>query len=118
MNITFNSTIPSMSIKLNGNLPSQLAPVVILEASGAGATGAPLKFTFSAPKLADVNYEMGFCIGPASNPCGLPAFPVINVPGGQERSAVIDAGVFKNNILVAHQGTNEDLPFVMTIEIE
>jgi len=118
MNITINSTIPSMSITLNGNLPSQLAPVVILEASGASATGAPLKFTFSAPKLADVNYELGFCIGPASNPCGLPASPVINVPGGQKRSAVIAASVFKDNILVAHQGTNEDLPFVVTIEVE
>jgi len=105
-----------MSITLNGTFPSSRTPIVILEASGEDATGAPLKFTFSAPKLADVNYEMGFCIGPASNPCGLPTSQVINVPGGQEKSAVIDPSTFKNNVMTVKQGTNEDLPFIVTIK--
>jgi hypothetical protein len=39
----------------------------------------------------------------------------VDVPGGQERLAVVDAGIFKDNVLVVAQGTTETLPFTVTI---
>ena len=59
---------------------------------------------------------MAFCIGPASNPCGEASDYVVNVPGRQERLAVVEAGVFKKNVLVVTQPTADDLPFAVTIE--
>lgn len=59
---------------------------------------------------------MNFCIGPASNPCGASSDYVVTVPGGQERLAVVEAGVFKKSVLVVTQGTASDLPFSVTIE--
>jgi hypothetical protein len=103
-----------MSITLTGTIPATGKPVVIIEANGEGGPGGILKFKFSAPQSGA--YDLGFCIGPASNPCGLPTSYVVNVPGGQERLAVIEAGVFRNNILVVSQGTSTDLPFAVTIE--
>ena len=105
-----------MSITLTGTIPTGGKPVVILEANpgiGSGST-CPLKFKFSAP-LAGA-YELGFCIGPAANPCSSPTSFTVNVPGGQERLAVVDASVFKNNVLVVGQGTSAAIPFAVTIE--
>ena len=53
---------------------------------------------------------------PASNPCGEASDYVVNVPGGQERLAVVEAGVFRKSVLVVTQGTADDLPFAVTIE--
>ncbi|HEX3472782.1 MAG TPA: hypothetical protein VHT28_16490 [Silvibacterium sp.] len=102
-----------MSITLNGTVPAG-STIVILEANGEGGPGGILKFKFSAPAAGA--YDLGFCIGPASNPCGLPTSYVVNVPGGQERLAVIEADIFRNNILVVSQGTSTDQPFAVTIE--
>ena len=105
-----------MSITLTGTIPTGGKPVVILEPNPAlgSACPCPLKFKFSAP-LAGA-YELGFCIGPTANPCGLPSSFVVSVPGGQERLALVDASIFKNNVLVVGQGTNEAIPFAVTIE--
>jgi hypothetical protein len=105
-----------MSITLNGTVPGTTppTPVVILEANGEIGPGGPLKFKFSAPTPGA--YELSFCIGPAANPCGLPSSYVVHVPGGQERLAVVDASIFKNNVLVVGQGTKTPLPFAVTIE--
>lgn len=101
-------------ITLNGTVPVSRTGVVILQANKqTGATGA-LKFKFSAP--APGAYALSFCIGPATNPCGLPTSYVVQVPGGQERLAVVDAAIFANNVLVVGQGTTRPLPFSVTIE--
>src|SRR5277367_2273813 len=98
-----------MSITLNGTIPSGSTPMVVIEANGESGPGGILKFKFSAPKAGA--YGMNFCIGPASNPCGTASDYVVTVPGGQERLAVIEAGVFRNSVLVVSQGTSESLPF-------
>lgn len=103
-----------MSITLNGTIPPGTAPVVILEANGENGPGGPVKFKFSAPQAGA--YALNFCIGPASNPCGLSTSYVVVVPAGQERLALVEAGVFKKNVLVVSQGTTTELPFSVTIE--
>jgi hypothetical protein len=104
-------------ITLNGNIPAGTTPVVILQANNQpGATGV-LKFKFSAPAHdAGVAYALNFCIGPVSNPCGLPTSYVVVVPGGQERLAVVNANVFATNVLVVSQGTKRPVPFAVTME--
>jgi hypothetical protein len=105
--------------QLNGTIPAGTAPVVIIQAnkqSGATATGV-LKFKFSAPAVnAGVPYALSFCIGPETNPCGLPSSYVVNVPAGEDRLAVVDASVFASNVLVVGQGTRVPVPFVVQIE--
>jgi hypothetical protein len=103
-----------MSITLNGIVPSSATPLVIIEANGERGPDGILKFEFSAPEAGA--YTMGFCIGPASNPCGESSDYVVSVPGGQERLAVVEAGVFKTSVLAVGQGTSSDLPFAVTIE--
>lgn len=107
-----------MSITLNGTIPTGGKPVVILEASPNIGSGCPLKFLFSAPlpdAQAPVAYALEFCIGPAANPLQSPALSV-NVPGGQQRLAVVDPGIFKNNVLAVGQGTSASIPFTVTVE--
>jgi len=113
-------TAPAFGFEqLNGTIPAGTKPVVIIQAnkqSGATATGV-LKFKFSAPAVnAGVPYAIDFCIGPESNPCGLPSSYVVNVPMGEDRLAVVDASVFATNILVVGQGTRVPVPFVVQIE--
>jgi hypothetical protein len=101
-------------ITLSGTIPAGTTPVVIIQANHqSGATGV-LKFKFSAPTAG--SYAFNFCIGPATNPCGLPTSYVVTVPGGQQRLAVVDASVFKDNVLVVAQGTRQPLPFDVTME--
>lgn len=117
--VTFALTLTSVqqafaSISLNGTVSAGGKPVVIIQANNqTGATGV-LKFKFSAPTAG--SYTFNFCIGPVANPCGLATSYVVVVPGGQERLAVVDASIFKNNVLVVGQGTNQSLPFAVTIE--
>jgi hypothetical protein len=101
-------------ITLSGTVPAGTTPVVIIQANNqTGATGT-LKFKFSAPTAG--KYSFNFCIGPAANPCGLATSYVVVVPGGQERLAVVDASIFKSNVLVVGQGTTQPLPFAVTME--
>ena len=101
-----------MSITLNGTIPgSSSAGVVIIEANGESGI---IKFKFSAPQAGA--YTFNFCIGPASNPCGEDSDYVVRVPGGKERLAVVEAGVFKTSALVVTQGAAEALPFAVTVE--
>ena len=103
-----------MSITLNGTIPSGGTPVVIIEANGENGPGGILKFKFSAPQAGA--YALGFCIGPATNPCGTSSDYVVNVPGGQERLAIVEGAVFRNSVLVVTQGTSTDQPFSVTVE--
>jgi len=105
-------------ITLNGMVPVGRAGLVILQAHKLDASPSDtLKFKFSAPAFnAGVAYTLNFCIGPASNPCGLPTSYVVTVPGGEERLAAVPASVFKDNVLIVGQGTNRPVPFAVTIE--
>jgi hypothetical protein len=103
-----------MSITMKGTIPPGGTPVVIIQANGESGPGGVLKFLFSAPSPGA--YSLNFCIGPASNPCGLQSSYVVVVPAGEEKLAVVEAGIFKNNILVVSQGTSVALPFTVVIE--
>lgn len=105
-------------ITLNGIVPVGRNGVVILQAHKlSGTTSDTLKFKFTAPSFnAGVPYALNFCIGPATNPCGLPTSYVVNVPGGEERLGVVPASVFANNVLVVGQGTTRPVPYSVTIE--
>jgi hypothetical protein len=106
---------------LTGTIPPDGKPVVILEGPPPEiATGHAVKFTFSAPlphPAAPVLYELSFCIGPVANPCGLRTSFVVKVPGGEERTSVVDTGIFKKtDVLVVGQGTAVPLPYAVTFE--
>ena len=104
-------------ITFNGTIPAGTTPVVILQANNQPGAAGVLKFKFSAPAHdAGVAYALNFCIGPASNPCGLPTSYVVVVPSGQERLAVVNANVFATNVLVVGQGTKRPVPFAVTME--
>ena len=102
------------AITLNGTVPVGRAGLVLIQANKQPKSSGVLKFKFSAPTAGA--YAFNFCIGPASNPCGLPTSYVVVVPGGEERLAVVDASVFNDNVLTVGQGTNNPLPFSVTIE--
>lgn len=104
-------------ITLNGMVSVGKAGVVILQAHKQAGTTDTLKFKFTAPSFnAGVKYALDFCIGPATNPCGLPTSYVVNVPGGEERLAVVPSSVFANNVLIVAQGTTRPVPYSVTIE--
>jgi hypothetical protein len=102
------------AITLDGTVPVSSTGLVLIQANHqTGATGV-LKFKFSAPEKGA--YTMGFCIGPASNPCGMSSSYVVQVPGGGSQLSVVSANIFENNVLVVQQGTSTPLPFSVTIE--
>lgn len=104
------------SLTLSGSHPGGVTPVVILQAHGqTGATGV-VKLLLSAPTAGA--YALSFCVGPASNPCGFapPTSYVVNVPGGQQRLAVISAAQLASNVLVVTQGTTSAKPYTVSIE--
>lgn len=104
-------------ITLNGMVPVGKDGIVILQAHNQTGSTGTIKFKFSAPAFnAGVKYALSFCIGPASNPCGLPTSYVVNVPGGEERLSVIPASTFEKNVLTVGQGTTRPVPFAVTIE--
>lgn len=105
-------------ITLNGIVPVGKNGIVILQAHKlSGTTTDTLRFKFTAPSFnAGVPYALSFCIGPSSNPCGLPTSYVVQVPGGEERLAVVPASIFANNVLVVGQGTTRPVPYSVTME--
>ena len=104
----------SAAISMTGTLPGGTTPIVIIPANGQTGARGPIKLLMGAPTPGA--YALSFCIGPASNPCGLSTSFVVNVPGGQQRMAIVDASMFVNNVLVVGQGTTGALPFTITIE--
>jgi hypothetical protein len=93
-------------------------PQVILDAHPDIVPPRPVKITVSAPSKAPVPYELSFCIGPRTNPCGMPPPQsyVLLVPGGEERTAVVDSGIFKDKVLAVGQGTAVAIEYIVTIE--
>ena len=75
-----------------------------------------ITFTFKAGEVnAGVAYDVAFCIGPESNPCGTLLSHAIQVPAGGSRTFTIDALVFSCNVLTVGQGTRVAIPY--TIEV-
>jgi hypothetical protein len=105
--ITLNGTVPAKTDTGGGTV------VIIQQNNMPGATGI-IKFKFSAP--APGSYGLSFCIGPSTNPCGLPTSFVVTVNGGHEQLAVVNANVFATNVLVVGQGTSTPIPFSVTME--
>ena len=96
-------------------------PLVILDVHLDILPPRKVKITVSAPlpdSKAPVPYTLNFCIGPSTNPCGMPAPQsyVLVVPGGEERTAVVDSGIFKDNVVAVGQGTKVPIPYIVTIE--
>jgi hypothetical protein len=107
---------PTSAYTINGVIPPGTTPVVInlRQPIKPGL----LRFRFYArPTNAGVPYAIDFCIGPAFNPCGLPAptSHVINVPKGQVRSANFDSGIFATNVFVVGQGTRVPVPYSVQV---
>ncbi len=101
-------------ISLKGDVPVGQQGLVIIQANNQKTASGVLKFKFSAPTAGA--YAFNFCIGPATNPCGLSTSYVVVVHGGEERLAVVDASFFQDNVLTVSQGTTNPLPFSITIE--
>jgi hypothetical protein len=106
----------SAEITMNGVIQPGGTPVTIIEANESVGPNDSVKFKFSAPAPQPGGYVLSFCIGPKSNPCGLPTSYVINVPASEERLAIVNASVFVNNVLVVGQGTTSPVPFAVTVE--
>ena len=102
------------AVTLSGTAPVSRSPLVIIQPHNQSVARGVVKFKFSAPTAGA--YTMGFCIGPAANPCGMATSYVVQVPGGQERMAVVDASIFEKNVLAVGQGTSQALPFTITME--
>ena len=102
--LSFTAQTALAAITLSGTVPVGRAGLVLIQANKQTKSSGVLKFKFSAPTPGA--YTLSFCIGPASNPCGLPSSYVVTVPGGQERLAVVDASFFTDNVLIVGQGTN------------
>ena len=102
------------AITLNGTAPVRATPTVLIPANHqTGATGV-LKFKFSAPQAGA--YTMAFCIGPASNTCGVSSALVVQVKGGESKLFIVNASSFESDVLAVEQGTNTALPFSVTVE--
>jgi hypothetical protein len=77
----------------------------------------PLRFTFSAPPVnAHVRYALSYCIGPRSNPCGLPTDIVVVVPMGATKAATYPSTLFLKNAFVVGQGTRVPTPYRVVIQ--
>jgi hypothetical protein len=102
------------AITIDGTVPVGRTGVLLIQANHQpGATGV-VKFKFTAPLKGA--YTLGFCIGPASNPCGMATSYVVQVQGGESQLAVVNANMFENNVLVVTQGTSTPVPFSVSME--
>jgi hypothetical protein len=99
--------------------------VVIPSTQLANHTNYPvsglLKFKFRAPTPASVTgvaYTVGFCVGPATNPCGGATSIVVTVNGGSPGTfALIDASAFAGgNVLGVVNPTSTPVKFEVDLE--
>jgi hypothetical protein len=71
-----------------------------------------IHFRFSAPPArVGVKYALSYCIGPESNPCGLPTDKVWTVDEGKTVSAAVPASELTGKVLVVGQGTAKPVPY-------
>jgi hypothetical protein len=99
---------------LSGTIPPGRRPVVLHlhQPLPAGMT----ILTLSAPPVnAGVPYALGYCIGPASNPCGLPSDWTVNVPAGQSVMQIVPTSIFAGKVFVVGQGTRKPVPYKVDV---
>jgi hypothetical protein len=73
-------------------------------------------FKFSAPPAnAGVRYALNYCIGPASNPCGLRTDKVWVVSEGATKTASVPASDLQTKVLVVSKGTAKPLPYAVEV---
>lgn len=93
-------------------------PAIVIPANAnnvAQGLSGLLKFKFTAVKAGA--YDITFCIGPASNPCGLATSIVYEVAGGTAVFALINASVFDHgNVLAAAVGTASPVEYEVSLE--
>ena len=85
------------------------------------AVSGLLKFKFRAPTPASVTgvpYTVGFCVGPATNPCGGATSIDVRVDGGGPGMfALIDASAFAGgNVLAVVNPTSTPIKFEVDLE--
>lgn len=99
---------------LRGTIPPGRRPVVIHlhNPLPPGMTTLIL----SAPKVnAGVPYAVDYCIGPVSNPCGLPDDWTVSVPEGQTVTRIVPSSIFTGKVFVAGQGTRRPVLYEVTV---
>ncbi len=115
--LTFAVTYSGKSyaqITMTGTVPAAKTIVLIQPFKRGSPTGV-VKFKFSAPS-GPATYTLGFCIGPAANPCGTINSYAVQVPGGEERLAVVAASLFLTNVLAVGNPTSTPVPFAVAME--
>jgi hypothetical protein len=71
----------------------------------------------STDAQAHVPYVMNFCVGPASNPCGLSTSIIYAVPGGTAVLVLLDASAFDHdNVMTVSVGTAATVEFEIDLE--
>ena len=103
----------SAQLKITGTLNPDETRVIIPANHRGGLTSATgvISFHFvSAVGGAILN----FCVGPASNPCGVASSFVVTLGPGQESFAVVNNAEFLHgNVLVVGQGTTSSVGFTV-----
>jgi hypothetical protein len=98
---------------LSGTIPPGRAPVR-LELHRPLPHEIRLTF-YAPPSPAGVPYALNYCLGPASNPCGLPSDRVWVVAEGKSITAVVSATELKTKVLVVGQGTSKPVPYKVQV---
>lgn len=102
-----------MSMTVTGDVTPNSEFIVIRPTGEPGPKGL-VKFMFSAPAAG--GGDVIFNIVPGSNPRGQGVYAVA-VPAGKTMLAVVDAGLFKDNVLAVYGESNTaPVPFAVTIE--
>jgi hypothetical protein len=110
----FLATPPASAQTLSGVIPPGKTVTLFVQRP---LIPRALRFTFSAPPVnAHVRYALSYCIGPRSNPCGLPPDIVIVVPMGVTKSATYASTLFLKNAFVVGQGTRVPTPYRVVIQ--
>jgi hypothetical protein len=101
---------------ISGVIPPGRTPVLLHVSLPVAPT--LLRFTFTAPNPTTnphVRYDLSFCVGVRTNPCGLPTSKVVVVPEGVTKVADFNSSIFKTNVLVVGQGTKFPIPYKVAI---
>lgn len=99
---------------LRGYIPPGRKPVVIH--LHRPLPPGMITLILSAPKVnAGVPYAIDYCIGPASNPCGLPGDWTANVPEGQTVTRIVPSSLFGGKVFVVGQGTRRPVLYEVTV---
>jgi hypothetical protein len=108
---------------ITGNVGGGEASVTVIPAN---ALNLPMSFSgllkfklraVSTNAQAHVPYAMNFCVGPASNPCGLSTSIVYTVPGGTAVFVLLNASAFDHgNVMSVSVGTAATVEYEIDLE--